>query len=225
VAMRMRRPRRWPRALAVLCASALPVIAPADAPPGYGPRRAQLEAEYARGALDAYGKGYAQIESARRCELDATASTDERARSEARAQAVQKYEEALRSFAEATRAEPRMYEAHTYVGYANRKLGRYIEALGAYEQALRIKPDYAQAIEYQGETFLELNRFERARIDYLRLYALDSVQAGKLLDAMKAWSDERKRDAGGLSARQLEDAMEWIDSRPSFTPAADPNGW
>lgn len=217
---------RLARALLVLSSSSLCSMASADGPPGYGPRRAQMEAEYGHRALDAYGRGYAQIESAHRLDLDAAASKDERTRSETQSQATQKYEDALRSFREAASAEPRLYEAHTYIGYTNRKLGRYDRALAAYEQALRIKPDYAPAIEYQGETFLALDRFEQARFNYLRLYALDGTQARKLLDAMHAWIADRERHPGALTREQLTDAAEWITARGAAQPAArDSRGW
>src|SRR5688572_14235654 len=42
------------------------------------------------------------------------------------------YERALSKFEAALRIDPSMYEAHTYIGYANRKLGRYEPALEAY---------------------------------------------------------------------------------------------
>jgi tetratricopeptide (TPR) repeat protein len=91
-----------------------------------------------------------------------------------------------------------MHEAYTYMGYANRKLGRYVEALRAYEQALKINPDTPHAIEYQGEAFLGLNRIDEARFNFLRLYALDQHQAAKLLQAMRAWvqANEAKPPAG-----------------------------
>jgi tetratricopeptide (TPR) repeat protein len=212
--------------LVALLVGAIWLDSAAEGPPGYGPRRTQMEAEYAHGALDAYGRGYAQIESAHRLELDAAAATDERTGFDARSQAAEKFEEALRSFTDAVRVEPRFYEAWTYIGYANRKLRRYDPALAAYEEALRIKPDYAQAIQYQGEAFLALNRFEPARLNYLRLYVLDDAQARKLLDAMSAWAVERTKNRADFPAEQLTAALEWIDARRARQPAVvDPAGW
>ena len=201
--------------------------APADGPGGYGARRKETETEYQRSARDSYGAGYALIESANRLDQDAEAATDERARRTFTAQAKEKYEDALRAFNKAARLEPGMYEAHTYMGYANRKLSRYDQALVSYAAALKLKPDYAQAIEYQGETYLGLNRFEQARFNYLRLYALDPIQAQKLLDAMDAWLNERKAEAAGLSKETLEDAAQWIVSqrRQKKTVAVKADGW
>lgn len=96
------------------------------------------------------------------------------------------YERAQAAFEEALRAEPSMYEAHTYLGYVHRKLGRFDASLKSYERALKIKPDYVFAIEYQGEAFLGLGDIQRARFNYLRLYALDRELAAKLLKAIES---------------------------------------
>jgi tetratricopeptide (TPR) repeat protein len=138
-------------------------------------------------AIEAYNAGYAAIQRAEHAENLAAAATSEQDRKTALKSAQDAYKASLDSFAAATRADPSMHEAHTYIGYANRKLGRYDAALVAYDEALRINPDYPHAIEYQGEAFLALNRIDAARFNYLRLYALDRGQAHKLLQAMRAW--------------------------------------
>jgi tetratricopeptide (TPR) repeat protein len=48
----------------------------------------------------------------------------------------------------------------TYLGFANRKLGRYDQAGGWYQQALAIAPKHRGALEYYGE--LKLERGDRA---------------------------------------------------------------
>lgn len=201
--------------------------APADGPGGYGARRKEMETEYQRSARDSYGMGYALIESADRLDQDAAAAADERTHRTSAAQAKEKYADALRAFNAAARSEPGMYEAHTYIGYANRKLGRYDQALAGYAAALKLKPDFAPAIEYQGEAYLGLNRFEQARFNYLRLYALDSLQAQKLLDAMDAWVNERRQEAAGLSQQTIDAASDWIASqrREKKTVAVKADGW
>lgn len=212
--------------LLLLGASLQASYAPADGPGGYGARRKETETEYQRSARDSYGMGYALIESADRLDQDA-AATDERTRRAFKVQAKEKYEDALRAFNEAARLEPGMYEAHTYLGYANRKLGRYDQALAGYAAALQLKPDYAPAIEYQGEAYLGVNRFEQARFNYLRLYALEPVQAQKLLDAMAVWVNERKQEAAGVSKATIDAAADWIASqrRERKSVAVKADGW
>lgn len=182
---------------------------------------------YATTATDAYGEGYAAIERATRLDHDAAAAVDERTRNAARAEAALSYEDALRAFERAVVAEPTMYEAHTYIGYANRKLGRHELALAAYEKALDLKPDYSRAIEYQGEAFLGLDNFDATKRNYMRLYALDAEQADKLLRAMHVWAEERRHAPGQVPQDQLQRAAAWLATRPmpTATHANEPTPW
>jgi tetratricopeptide (TPR) repeat protein len=201
----------------------LPSSVPADAPPGYGPVQTESGTAYETAARDAYGMGYASIERATRLDHDAAAAPNERTRETAMRDAARAYEDALLAFEQAIELEPEMYEAHTYLGYANRKLGRYDRSLAAYETALRLKPDYARAIEYQGEAFLGLDRFESAKRNYLRLYALDTQQADKLLTAMRRWAEAREREARARPNQQIANASAWLATRPSTAASAQAN--
>jgi len=177
-------------AAALLCASTLAL---ADGPGAYRQRLLDRGLPAApQSAIDAYTAGYASILRAEHAENLAAASSSEADRAAARKEVNRAYAAALESFATAVRFDPSMHEAHTYMGYANRKLGRYEPALQAYERALQIEPDLARAIQYQGEAFLGLNRLDEARFNYLRLYALDKPQADKLLLAMHAWVESKR---------------------------------
>ncbi len=202
-------------AVTLLCfASLIAPFAAADGPPRNNARRVEPGTEYASTALDAYGEGYAFIERATRFDHDAAASDELHGRQKAVEGAKQSYEDALRAFEDAVRIDPRMYEAHTYIGYANRKLGRYDRALEAYASALKLKHDYVRAIEYQGEAYLGLDRFADAKFNYQRLYALDGEQAQRLLAAMRAWLAERRADARSISPQALTAASEWLSAQP-----------
>ncbi len=201
----------------------LPSSVPADAPPSYGPAQVESGTLYDTAARDAYGMGYASIERATRLDHDAAAAPNERTRETARRDAARAYEDALVAFEQAIELEPEMYEAHTYIGYAKRKLGRYERSLTAYETALRLKPDYVRAIEYQGEAFLGLGHFESAKRNYLRLYALDAQQADKLLIAMRRWLDERQHDSHTSSQQDIANAAAWLATRPSTSASAQVN--
>jgi tetratricopeptide (TPR) repeat protein len=164
-----------------------------DGPGAYRPREqkpaASAKPTDEQSAIDAYNEGYALIQRAEHYESLASASSSERERSAAANDARACFEKSLAKFSAAVKFDPSMHEAQTYLGYANRKLGRHAAALTAYEQALRINPDYPHAIEYQGQAFLGLNRVEEAKFNYLRLYALNQAQAHKLLRAIRAWAD------------------------------------
>ena len=191
----MQRSRNWLAAIALFGAV---TAAYADGPGGYRPRERGAPPISEQGAIDAYTAGYASILRAEHAENLAAASPNEAERKRALADAQKAYRASLSSFAAAVRLDSSMHEAYTYMGYANRKLGRFDEALRAYEQALKINPNTPHAIEYQGEAFLGLNRIDEARFNYLRLYALDEYQAAKLLHAMSAWveANEAKPPAG-----------------------------
>lgn len=175
----------------LLAALAVAGSAHADGPAGYRPRASGTAAVSEQSAIDAYNNGYASILRAEHQE-NLAAATSGAERSTAQRESRVAYEAALKHFEAAVRFDGSMHEAYTYLGYANRKLGRYEDSLRAYEQALKINPNALHAIEYQGEAFLALNRIDEARFNYLRLYALDQQQAAKLLQAMHAWMEANK---------------------------------
>lgn len=166
-------------------------------------------------AIDAYNVGYAAIQRADHSQALADASSDRKEKADAERTARDFYEASLGHFEEAIRMDASMHEAYTYLGYANRKLGRHDKALAAYAQALRIFPDYPHAIEYQGQAFLGLNRIADARFNYLRLYALNKGQAAKLLQAMRAWVDAH-RDMT-LPDINVTEFAEWVARRSELT--------
>jgi tetratricopeptide (TPR) repeat protein len=181
-------------ALVVCCATTVM----AEKPRGYTAHPIEAGSAYSKRARDAYAAGTWTVEELE----DSTSATDQ-------AQAQRAYERALRAFQEAVTAEPSMYEAHSYLGYVNRKLGRHPDALRAYEAALKLKPDYGYAIEYQGEAYLGLGDFAQARFNYLRLYALDQPLAAKLLDAMRAWL----KSSTGTGSAEFLAARDWIEAQ------------
>ena len=191
----MRRSGQWLVVIALLGAV---TVTHADGPGGYRPKDPGPVPVSEQGAIDAYTAGYASILRAEHAENLAAAASNEAERKTALGDAQKAYQASLPDFASAVRLDESMHEAYTYMGYANRKLGRYDEALSAYERALKINPDTTFAIEYQGEAFLGLNRIDEARFNFLRLYALDQNQAAKLLRAMRAWmqANEAQPPAG-----------------------------
>jgi tetratricopeptide (TPR) repeat protein len=182
----MRRSRDW---LVVIALFGAVTAAHADGPGGYRPKERGAAPVSEQGAIDAYTAGYASILRAEHAENLAAASSSDAERNAALSDALKAYEASLPDFATAVRLDDSMHEAYTYLGYANRKLGRYADSLQAYEQALKINPNAVYAIEYQGEAFLGLNRVDEARFNFLRLYALDQHQAAKLLRAIRGWMD------------------------------------
>jgi tetratricopeptide (TPR) repeat protein len=174
-------------------------------------------------AIDAYNAGYASIQRAEHQEALAAAAQGVE-RTSAQQASREAYTASLPAFTTAVQLDPSMHEAYTYLGYANRKLGRHDKALAAYEQALRINPDYTYAIEYQGQAFLGLNRIDQAKFNYLRLYALNQAQAHKLLRAMQAWTDANA--ANPPANVDLAALKAWVAEREkSHDPSESSSGW
>ena len=216
----MRRSRSW---LAVIALFGAVTAGHADGPGGYRPKdRGPLPISEQR-AIDAYTAGYASILRAEHAENLAAAASNETERTAARRDAQEAYRLSLPHFAEAARLDTSMHEAYTYLGFANRKLGRYSEALRAYQQALKINPDTPHAIEYQGEAFLALNRIDEARFNFLRLYALDQQSAAKLLQAMHAWVEANKaKPPAGIDVPAL---AAWVAERAASLKVETSSNW
>jgi len=213
----MRRPRHFD--LAVIALIGAVTAAHADGPGGYRPKERGTAPVSEQGAIDAYTAGYASILRAEHAENLAAASSNEAERQAALQMAQQAYRASLPLFTTATRLDDSMHEAYTYLGYANRKLGRYEESLKAYDQALKINPDTPYAIEYQGEAFLALNRVDEARFNFLRLYAIAPDHAAKLLRAMQSWVEANKaQPPAGIDIPAL---TTWIAEKAPMVPVQE----
>jgi tetratricopeptide (TPR) repeat protein len=205
-------------------ATAAPVRA--DGPGSYRPpaqRSSSKPALSEVAAIEAYNLGYAAIQRADHATALAEATSDAGEKSQSQQTARKEYEQARRQFEHAVRLDAYLHEGFTYLGYANRKLGRHAQALEAYQHALELNPDYSYAIEYQGQAYLGLNRIDDARFNYLRLYALNKGQAKKLLQAMQSWLDAHKGAAP--SGVDMDSFAAWIAQRTELTrddPVAAP---
>jgi len=164
-------------------------------------------------AKSAYNSGVKSIKRAQDYDADAAkASTPEKI-AKAREKAQKSYHEALESFIDAVGAQPKMYQAWNYLGFANRHLGNYEDALSAYAKALEINPTYPEAVEYRGEAYLGLNQIEEAKGAYMALFRDSRPLADELMVAMHRWADARRQDGQGLSTADVEAFAKWMDER------------
>ena len=205
-------------AWALLWTLSMAAPAHADGPGAYQPRAQPSAARPILSelqAIEAYNLGYAAIQRADHATALAEATSDPKAKRQSQSTAAEQYEQSLPHLEEAVRLDPYFYEGFTYLGYANRKLGRQSRALAAYKRALEINPDYSHAIEYQGQAFLGSNRIEEARFNYLRLYALNKGQAKKLLQAMQAWLESHEGPAP--TGIDMDSFAAWVAQRTELT--------
>jgi len=164
-------------------------------------------------AKSAYNSGVRSVKKAQEYDADAAkASTPEKV-AKAHEKAQKAYRESLTSFIDAVGAQPKMYQAWNYLGFANRHLGNYGDALSAYAKALEINPNYPEAIEYRGEAYLGVNQIEDAKGAYMALFRDSRPLADELMVAMHHWADARRQDAQGLSSTDVEAFAKWMDER------------
>jgi tetratricopeptide (TPR) repeat protein len=164
-------------------------------------------------AKSAYNAGVRNIKKAQDYDAEsAKASTPEKA-AKAHDKAQKAYHDSLASFIDAVGANPKMYEAWNYLGFANRHLGNYEDALSSYAKALEINPNYPEAIEYRGEAYLGLNQIEEAKGAYMALFSASRPLADELMAAMHHWADARRQDSQGLSSADVEAFTKWMNER------------
>jgi tetratricopeptide (TPR) repeat protein len=164
-------------------------------------------------AKSAYNAGIRNIKKAQDYDAEAAkASTPEKA-AKAHDKAQKAYHDSIGSFIDAVGADPKMYEAWNYLGFANRHLGNYDDALSSYAKALEINPSYPDAIEYRGEAYLGLNQIEEAKGAYMALFRDSRPLAAELMVAMHRWADARRQDTQGVPSADVEAFAKWMDER------------
>jgi tetratricopeptide (TPR) repeat protein len=165
-------------------------------------------------AIRAFNEGVHYRDRAWKAEKE-LATTQDPARREKLSETVRKsYQADIRSQRAAINDNPKMFQAHTELGYALRKTGDYDAALKAYDKALEIMPNYGEAIEYRAEAYLGLNRVDDAKSSYLTLYNGGAKELAKQLgDAMQKWVADRKAAPGDLAAPSIDAFAKWISQR------------
>ncbi|MBI1394608.1 MAG: tetratricopeptide repeat protein [Betaproteobacteria bacterium] len=69
-------------------------------------------------------------------------------------------------------ANPDNADAHNWLGFAYRKLGRFDESFAQYDEALRLNPDHKAAREYLGEAYLMTGQLAKAEAQLAELRRL-----------------------------------------------------
>ena len=163
-------------------------------------------------AADAYNRGIKYRDKAWKLEEQAaTASGEDRSKLEEKIR--KEYQKAARAFEAAVDTNPDMYQAHSSLGYALRKLGKFDDSLASYDRALELEPTYSEAIEYRAEAYLGLNRLEDAKEAYMELFRSDRERADELMSAMKKWIDDRSGESGGVDKAAIEEFEDWVHER------------
>jgi tetratricopeptide (TPR) repeat protein len=165
-------------------------------------------------AMDFYSSGSRRLDKIAKLHEELTAKPAEAEKINQRM--TKELEKAVADFKRATSYDPNMFQAHSELGFALRKLGRFDESLAAYDRALQIQPAFGPAIEYRAEAYLGLNRIDEAKEAYTILFSGDRERADQLLSAMKNWVDQRKTDAAGAPQQQIDDFSKWVEQRQTI---------
>jgi len=126
---------------------------------------------------------FASAESGDRAYLDAVALINEK-----------RYEQAIVELDNSARAFGPHPDILTYLGFANRKLGRFELAERYYRQALVLAPEHLGAIEYFGELMVERGDIAGARRMLAKLERACSFGCAQA-DELRRWIAEAKPDA------------------------------
>jgi tetratricopeptide (TPR) repeat protein len=102
-----------------------------------------------------------------------------------------RYEEALRSLQEAREVFGAHPDILTYLGFANRKLGRYSVAEDYYRQALAAAPDHKGATEYYGELMVERGNLTGAKAMLAKLDRMCTFGCAEA-DELRQWIKEKR---------------------------------
>ena len=105
-----------------------------------------------------------------------------------------KYEAAIASLQRARESFGAHPDILTYLGFANRKLGRFDVAETYYRQALRAAPNHKGATEYFGELMVERGDLAGARKMLARLDAICAFGCAEA-DELRRWIDAKRAPA------------------------------
>jgi Flp pilus assembly protein TadD len=74
----------------------------------------------------------------------------------------QEWKRAIDLLSKAVQAEPNNADAHNFLGYAYRKIGKFDASFAQYNDALKLNPNHRNAHEYIGEAYLLTGNLPKA---------------------------------------------------------------
>jgi Flp pilus assembly protein TadD len=96
------------------------------------------------------------------------------------------WQAAVKSFTKVVSREPDNADAHNYLGYASRNLGKLEESFKHYNIALKLDPNHKGANEYIGVAYLKVNQPEKAKEHLARLEKICGKKCEEYEDLAKA---------------------------------------
>ena len=96
------------------------------------------------------------------------------------------WEAAIKSFTKVVSREPDNADAHNYLGYASRNLGKMEESFKHYNTALKLDPKHKGAHEYIGVAYLKVNQPDKAKEHLASLEKICGKKCEEYEDLAKA---------------------------------------
>ena len=100
-----------------------------------------------------------------------------------------RFETAIRLLKKVVAQEPKNADAHNYLGFSYRKIGKLDLAASSYKQVFSINPDHKGALEYQGELFLNFGIFYGEIKNMLNIKKLCPSTCKELAELKRAIAD------------------------------------
>ena len=80
-------------------------------------------------------------------------------------------------------------DAHNYLGFSYRKIGKLDLAAESYRRVFSVEPNHKGALEYQGELFLRLGNLTSAQMNLAKLAKLCLSNCTEFLELKRAIAD------------------------------------
>jgi len=122
----------------------------------------------------------------------------------------QAYENAIESFQDAIRSEPKMVEAYVGLSRALRAAGKFRDALVVSSQGLKLTPEDDDLFAGWAESIMELDMLGDATRAYSQLKAASPARAELLMQLMKDWLSQRRAQPGEISEADVDRLADWI---------------
>lgn len=101
-----------------------------------------------------WGITFAPIAAANLGESDSPGADDVNFVEGKKAVETQDWNKAIEWLTKAVQSQPQNADAHNFLGYAYRKIGKYGASFAHYHEALKLNPKHKHAHEYIGEAYL-----------------------------------------------------------------------
>ena len=197
---------------------------PADSGPPMPKSESRLKKRSPREvAIAYYNKGISHRDTAWENEKKAE-EVGEKGQDKFNQKAQKAYNKAIKQYRMAIKKDPRLFQAHSSLGYALRKTGDFQASLESYNKALELNPTYTEAVEYRAEAHLGLNMIQESKQAYLVLFKHDRPRADKLLVAMKIWADSHREDPGHVGREKVDKFTKWVNERDEIAKKTGSKG-